>query len=331
METRASYIVVGSFVAVLMLSLVAFVGWLGGTSLTQTFDRYRILFEGTVTGLQIGSPVRFQGITVGSVASIQLDPTNIDRVLVEVDLEPGTPVREGSVATLQAQGITGVVFVLISGGDGTPPLRADAATPDQPPLIDSQPSGLQAAFDAIPEVVEGVNELIARANTLLGPDNQQSITEILINVNTLSAALADQAATFDATLENSNQVLANLAAITTDIRDRSGPLLDQAQATLASAEAGLDSASSEFALTAAEIRDLSNAFERSADQVTALIQENRVGIQAFTENGLFEFTLMVAEIRQLANNLSRVAEGLERDRANFLFGGGQGVNANVNR
>lgn len=331
METRASYILVGSFVAVLMLGLVAFVGWLGGTSLTQTYDRYRILFEGTVTGLQIGSPVRFQGITVGSVASIRLDPTNIDRVLVVVDLEPGTPVREGSVATLQAQGITGVVFVLISGGEGTPPLRADAGAPDRPPLIDSQPSGLQAAFDAIPAVVEGVNDLIARANTLLGPDNQRSITEILINVNTLSAALADQAATFDSTLENTNQVLENLAAITTDIRDRSGPLLDQAQATLASAEAGLDTASSEFALTATEIRDLSDAFQRSADQVTALIQENRVGIQTFTENGLFEFTLMVAEIRQLANNLSRVAEGLERDRANFLFGGGQGVNANVNR
>lgn len=331
METRASYIVVGSFVALLMVGLVLFVGWLGGTSLTQTFDRYRILFDGTVTGLQIGSPVRFQGISVGSVATIQLDPTNINRVLVEVDLNEGTPVREGSVASLQAQGITGVVFVLISGGDGTPPLLASADAPGEPPLIQSEASGLQAAFEAIPGIVEGINDLLAGANALVSPQNQQSITEILINVDTLTAALADQAATFDTTLTNTNEVLGNLAAITTDIRERSGPLLDQVQATLEVAEDGIGSATSEFALTAAEVRDLSAAFETTADQVTALIAENRVGIQSFTENGLFEFTLMVAEVRQLANNLSRVAEGLERDRANFLFGGAQGVNTNANR
>src|SRR5579884_2029080 len=98
---------VGSVVLAAALALVAFVLWLARSEFNHTTDTYYTYFYGSVTGLQGGSAVRYRGVPVGSVGNIEIDPANIERVRVTLNLNPGTPVKTDSVASLEIAGITG--------------------------------------------------------------------------------------------------------------------------------------------------------------------------------------------------------------------------------
>ena len=67
METKANYLMVGVFVVVMFVGLIGFVLWLGKFQADVAFDRYKVYFSGSVSGLRIGSPVSYRGVTVGEV------------------------------------------------------------------------------------------------------------------------------------------------------------------------------------------------------------------------------------------------------------------------
>ena len=94
METRANYLLVGGFVLLFVAGLAAFVLWFAKLQFDVEFDRYDIRYAGTVTGLNEGSPVRYSGVRVGEVIVIQLDREDPSRVLVTIEVEAATPVRE---------------------------------------------------------------------------------------------------------------------------------------------------------------------------------------------------------------------------------------------
>ena len=152
METRASYLIVGSFVLALGAALVGFALWLTQDQLNAAVARYDIRFSGSVSGLQVGSNVSFRGVPVGEVSAVSIDPSDIERVLVTIEIPDTVPVLEGTFATLQLQGITGAVAVLLSGGtQGGAALQALAGQDN--PEIPSRyrapvPSGLSPRPDA---------------------------------------------------------------------------------------------------------------------------------------------------------------------------------------
>ncbi len=116
METRANHFLVGLFVLSLT-ALLAFAGlWFARANLGEAQSVYHTLFRGSVTGLSIGSTVRYRGVPVGTVTDIRIDPDNVERILVVLGLRPGTPVKTDTVASLQPQGITGLSFVQLTGG-----------------------------------------------------------------------------------------------------------------------------------------------------------------------------------------------------------------------
>jgi len=122
METRASYVLVGAFVLLMVTAASLFVVWLGHYQREESFAFYDTYFSESVAGLQKGGAVRYQGVQVGRVADITIDPANIERVKVRIVVERGTPIHEGSTATLELQGITGLVFVQIKGGPNSAPM-----------------------------------------------------------------------------------------------------------------------------------------------------------------------------------------------------------------
>ena len=82
METRASYVVVGTFVLALIAAAFGVVLFLTRTNFEDTPKTYMSYFTGSVTGLQVGSPVRYRGVPVGSVNDIRIDPSDVERVRV---------------------------------------------------------------------------------------------------------------------------------------------------------------------------------------------------------------------------------------------------------
>ena len=145
MEIRASYVVVGAVVLALLAGLVAFSLWLVDAGVDRNLARYEIAFAGSVSGLPEGGQVLYRGIPVGRVADIRIDPTNVENVLVTVEIDRETPIKEDTVATLEFQGLTGIAYVQLRGGtQQSARLDPNAAAP---PRIRSRPSTLERVFE----------------------------------------------------------------------------------------------------------------------------------------------------------------------------------------
>jgi phospholipid/cholesterol/gamma-HCH transport system substrate-binding protein len=308
METRASYIAVGAFVLALVAGAVIFVIWLARFQGQLEYAYYDILFPGSVTGLQVDGTVRYRGITVGRVDDIRIDDDNIELVRVTIEVERGTPLREDSVASLEIQGITGVAYVLLSGGSKDAAQLAE--TTDEPyPLIASKPSNLEEIFEGAPELVSRLNILVERVTLLFNDENQQAIGETLANIRQVTGTLAENR-------EAMNQVLMNGAAAAEQIRSMSAEF--QALAAELRVQAG--TVGGDAGASMAALRRTADQITEVGAQLDQMIAENREPIRDFSTTGLYEMTQLMTEIRLLVASLSRVSAQIERDPARFLFG-----------
>src|SRR5471030_544040 len=123
METRAHYVIVGSFVIAVLIGVFIAVIWLVGGQFQREGAIYDIYFRGSVSGLGEGAVVRYKGVPIGRVLGIRLDPENVERIRVRVEIDSRTSIKEDAVAELEAQGITGLAFVQITGGSNASPAQ----------------------------------------------------------------------------------------------------------------------------------------------------------------------------------------------------------------
>ena len=115
METRARYAVIGAFVLACIFAAFGFVYWLQNSSgLGQTV--YRIQFDQPVSGLTTGSSVLFNGIRVGAILSLKLDPQDPKRVMTTIAVDPATPIRADTLVDISFQGLTGAPAISLRGG-----------------------------------------------------------------------------------------------------------------------------------------------------------------------------------------------------------------------
>ena len=114
MEREANYAAVGAFVLLVTLAGALFVYWYSDTREHRDYDRYEIYFTGSVSGLEKGAAVRYLGVPVGRVEDLRIDPRDSSRAEVVVDIDASTPISEHTVAELQLQGVTGLLYIDLS-------------------------------------------------------------------------------------------------------------------------------------------------------------------------------------------------------------------------
>jgi len=198
METKANYLMIGGFVLGVLALAFIFVFWM--TNLAGGGKRYFIVFDGSVAGLTTGSSVGFNGIKVGEVQSMQLDPADARKVQVLISVHADTPVRENSHASMQSLGLTGGTGIQISAGTPDSPfLVATAETPI--PVIAADRGGGQGLFDAAPAVMNNANALLLRLNDLVA-ENQESIHKTLTNVENVTTMLDQRKNDISKTITN---------------------------------------------------------------------------------------------------------------------------------
>ena len=134
MESDKHYFLEGLFIIGFSVAAAIFAVWLGSTGRHDDVV-YRIHFPDSVSGLAVGDPVKFRGVDVGSVKSMNIDPDNSRLVLVEVRLRKATPVKTDTRASLALKGITGVVFIELNGGDPAAQTLLAATPGDKMPEI----------------------------------------------------------------------------------------------------------------------------------------------------------------------------------------------------
>ena len=329
METRANYLLVGLFVIVMTAGLFVFALWLGRAQFETDVKRYEIYFVGSVTGLKKGSQVSYRGITVGEVVNLEIDPKNFERVLVTVEIQANTPVRDDTIARLEVQGIAGVPFVMLTGGTlSSPPLEVKEG--ERYPVIHSAPSRLEELLSGAPELVDRIEALLASANEVLNPKNREAISNTLTNFEAVSETVAGKredisqaVSDFTTTMANLRDASATFEKLVTDVQEKTDSLATQADSTLKSFNSAAGTVDREVKPLLEDLRQASRSIAAAAEQMAKLVDENRGPINNFASNGLSDLNAFISESRQLVDNLNRISTEFERDPARFLFGNQQ--------
>lgn len=295
METRASYVLVGSFVLGLVAAAVIFVLWIGSGDSGKNLVTYKLNFTGSVTGLAPGAAVRYRGINKGEVRAIGIKADQDDVIEVTIRVDADTPVYTDTVASLEAQGLTGSPFVQLKrspkpGVEGKKVEAADRAKV----IIQGESAGLERIFEEFPKAIASVTNLADRASALLDKENQENFKTMLRGASEALASLRG--------LVNEMTVVARDARAPVQ---ELGNLARRGQVTLG-----------EFEKTAAGISGLMS-------DARTILRENRRPIADFAATGLYEFSLFLTDTRKFVRSFDRILTRIESDPSQFLFGNRQ--------
>jgi phospholipid/cholesterol/gamma-HCH transport system substrate-binding protein len=195
METRANFVLIGSFTLAVIAAAFGFVLWFQNLHTTKARSPLRIVFEGPAAGLRNGGSVNFNGIRVGEVMSVKLD--NPRRVVALAMVENNAPIRKDTLVGLEFQGLTGVAAISLKGGEvAAPPVPLDE---DGIPILTADPNALQDVTEAIRATLRNINRVVA--------ENQQTVTNSLHNVETFTATLARNSERIDAIMGKIDAVM----------------------------------------------------------------------------------------------------------------------------
>ncbi len=212
MEREANYGLIGGVTLVLLGAAFAFVLWLGQSQFASDFDEYRVVFDGPIRGLNEGSEVQFNGIPVGEITSIQLDPNNPNLVVTEIRVREDTPVRSDSKATTESEGITGGKHIQIGAGTPSKPLLKESST-DPRPTIEPEKSSMQSLMDGGGEVLGDASEVLGRVSRTLSDENIENISAAIADVRATTEQLRASRGMF----EKAEQTFARLDRAAGDI------------------------------------------------------------------------------------------------------------------
>ena len=255
METKSNYVMVGAITLLLVALLAAFTVWLSRAG-EGGKKEYDIFFQQSVNGLAKGSGVSFSGVPVGEIQSIELWEPDPEFVRVRITIKDSIPVLLGTTATINGVGFTGVSEIQLDGAvKGAPALVCPEANPKSAcptgvPVIPTKPGALGELLNNAPLLLERLSALTERLTNILSDKNQQSIEQILDNVENLSGTLATQAPGLRATIQESRIALqkaglaadeiTKMAGTTNKLLDSDGrPMLVELRKTLRSANGSL--------------------------------------------------------------------------------------------
>ncbi|MBU1346306.1 MAG: MCE family protein [Alphaproteobacteria bacterium] len=221
MERDAHYAAVGIATVALLAALAVFAIWLARLQFNNDYDVYDIVFYGPVRGLSEGGEVHFNGIRVGEVTDLNLDPDKGDQVIARVRLNGTTPVRVTSRAQLEPQGITGLNYIQITAGAEGSALLKSQYPDNVVPVIQSQPSPIAELLSGSGTVLAQTVDALNRINRVLSDDNIRSFSTSLKNVEALSSELEARKGLFEdleKALDGANAAVAEYQALGAEAR-----------------------------------------------------------------------------------------------------------------
>jgi phospholipid/cholesterol/gamma-HCH transport system substrate-binding protein len=297
METRSNHVLVGTVVLLLLAGLLIFTVWLAGLSnkASKCFDIY---FSQGVGGLNKGSAVSFSGVPVGEIKEISLLPDRPEFVWVRIDIDAETPVLQGTTAQIKGVGFTGVSEIQLDGAvKGGRPI--EQLGPQGCPVIPSTSGGLGALLNSAPELIDRIQRLTERLTELLSDKNQNSISDILENVDRTTRVLAERAPDLADAIADA-RIAARNAGIAAE---RVGILADSTNRLV-----------NEQGKPAAEdLRKAIASMQHAADNLDAMISDARPGIQNFSKSTLPEANRLVHDLRDLSESLKGFSDRLNQD------------------
>src|SRR5215831_18858263 len=210
METRAHYVAVGIFVlGAIILAFVA-VLWLAHAEFGEQAQRYYIYFKGSVAGLNKGSQVQYNGIPVGQVADIRVDPDNLEQIQVTVEIDTSiVDIKSDARAFLETNILNGIATIQIRGGTR----EANELLPEaghRYPVIKAGRSEFEEVKASLPDLVADLKEAAHSLNALLDEQNRQAVSDTLQNIRVITGAFITPSQEVGEVVDNVNKAVLEL-------------------------------------------------------------------------------------------------------------------------
>ena len=300
MERDARYAAVAAFALLAVAATIAFVIWYSGRSDRREYVRYEVYFDGSVSGLSRGSPVRYLGVDVGRVVKLSLDRDRPGRVRVITEVDSLAPVSGSTEARLGLLGLTGLLYIDLQEN----PAR-DKATPfvqgQTHPVIPSRKGDIEAFLSRLPDVVTRMAGIAERLETLLEPRNIEAVSESLANLQAASRDLpkvTHEGARLAEQLAAASAEVTALAASLRAAADRGGP---QLEATLVG------------------MKDAVTRLSNTSASIERIIAGNEASLSRFAGTGVADLGELVIELRRTSDDMQALARSLRENPSSLVL------------
>ena len=300
MEREANYTAVGAFVLLITTMAALFVYWYAGSGDARDYRRYEIYFEGSVSGLNRGSTVRYLGVEVGRVVTIRIDRRAPDRVQVIADIDSHTPISATTLASLSLQGVTGLLYIdLLANADQK--RKMEPVPSEIYPVIDSVRSNFDIFLASLPDLVGRAAEITDRAARVLSDENIAAFTSTMRSIE-------KSASTLPATLQDAGQVVAELKATLADVR-----------IAAAGARQLIDTSGPDLAAASERVRAISENLARTTANLDRLMTDHRQDLGLFLRDSLPEIERLLRDSRTAAQEFRELSRSLKADPSQLLY------------
>lgn len=309
MVSKATKVRLGVFLAVGSLLILVFAAAVAGNRLTQKWDTYYIVFDDyPVSGLQVGGTVNYQGIKVGRVEDIKIDPQDVLKVKVTINIEPGTPIKDNTEAVLSLVGITGLKAVEIRGGTN----EAKNLKPGS--YIKPGSTMIDDISQRAVSIAEKIDLIAANINDITNQQNRENIAKILSETGMI---LADTRGNLAGTLDAITRIANNTADLTEGL-NRNIDMISQnlagnidaiSQTTSESMESIVETLNDELVLIT---RNLNQNISEISEQGEYLLQDTRFHLNNIGTNTNTLVLESTQQIVSVSSNINRSLETINR-------------------
>ena len=329
METKANYAIVGFFTVVVMLAAFAFVYWMQVYGREGQMEPLRIIIQGSANGLSVGSPVRFNGIPIGSVRRLALDATNPENSVALTEVLTDAPIYPGTRAVVELQGLTGAAYIELSGGDTSKErLLVTQANGGAEAKIVADQSGLTNLLSSAADIMRKTEATIDEINGFIR-DNRAPLNTTIKNVETFSGALRDNAPGIDRFLQSvselsgtikslSGRLDGTLASVDSLVKSIDPKKIDSILKNAEKVSGDLALASGDMADTVRAFRSTADAYREvgvkvsktldNVDKLMAEIDPKQVG------DSLDDIRAAVADARTAVSSFKGISEDIAKRR-----------------
>jgi phospholipid/cholesterol/gamma-HCH transport system substrate-binding protein len=299
-ERDAKYATVAIFALLAVAAAFAFVWWYTGKGDRRVYERFEIYFDGSVSGLSQGSPVRYLGVDVGRVHNLRVGSSHPGRVKVVADIDSTAPITTATRARLGLLGMTGLLYIDLQVD---PAVNASGSLiqGDRYPIIRSQKGDIEAFLQSLPDVVSQVGRVLERVERLFADENLAAV---------------------NAALESLQETLAELPELG---RDAAGLMAELHKVSVETAElaASLRGLVESAAPAAkASLKNMSDASERLAGTAVSLeriLTKNEATLSQFAGTGLVEMQQLMIDLREVSVEVQGLARSLQDNPSSLLL------------
>lgn len=303
MEPRAHHVLIGLFTLLAAAAAVGFAMWMAKAHQQGKVDYFKVIFNEPVRGLSRGGAVLYNGIRIGEVKSLGLDPSDLRTAHARIAIDAAIPVRTDTQAKLVLTGITGVSVIELTGGSPLSPLLMEKNGED--PVIVATPSPLTQLLAGSDNLMTNISELIINAKAILSPENSQRFGNTLANLDELMTSFADRR-------EDLKTLTGELTAATKQAGDtlRHASVLIESTNTLVSKEG---------VATFEHARRAMASLDKTSAALTKLIRDNSDAVSSGVR-GLTELGPALQALRQTLTSIQTVTQNFDEGPSRYLLG-----------